>query len=47
MLRIFDPGSRPGGLNRRELLRIGGLNALGLSLPGLLDAHGAVPRAGK
>jgi hypothetical protein len=27
-------------MNRRELLRIGGLNALGLSLPGLLGASG-------
>jgi hypothetical protein len=43
MLRIFDPGSPREGLSRRELLRIGGLNALGLSLPGLL---GAGARAG-
>jgi len=29
----------PSGLNRREWLRIGGLGALGLSLPGLLKLH--------
>jgi hypothetical protein len=40
MLRIFDSGSLRKGLNRRELLRIGGLNAVGLSLPGLLGAGG-------
>ena len=44
MLRIFDSGTQPAGLNRRELLRIGGLNALGLSLPELLGA-GAGRRA--
>src|SRR6266849_5791001 len=27
-----------GGINRREWLRVGGLGALGLSLPGLLSA---------
>ncbi len=31
------------GLDRRELLRIGGLSALGLSLPALLEAHQAGP----
>ena len=42
MLRIFDSGGRPGGaIHRRELLRVGGLNALGLSLPGLLRATSA------
>jgi hypothetical protein len=45
MLPIFEQstsGSR--GLNRREWLRVGGLNALGLSLPTLLaaDARGKV-----
>ncbi len=40
MLRIFDSSRRPGGaIRRRELLRVGGLNALGLSLPGLLRAR--------
>jgi hypothetical protein len=47
MLRIFDSGGRSGRLHRRELLRIGGLNALGLSLPALLgrqtDAAADVP----
>src|SRR5690349_15700381 len=49
MLRIFEPGSPRAGLSRREVLRIGGLNALGLSLPGLLaarSARGAGPVAG-
>lgn len=31
------------GFARRELLRIGGLNALGLSLPNLLQADEAIP----
>ena len=49
MLRIFDSGRRPGGfLHRRELLRVGGLNALGLSLPGLLRAtSAATPATGR
>src|SRR5215471_8600277 len=37
MLRIHDDGTRLcDGYNRREWLRVGGLGALGLSLPGLL-----------
>jgi hypothetical protein len=39
MLRILDSGGPPGTLHRRELLRVGGLSALGLSLPGLLGAR--------
>ncbi len=34
MFRIFEPG-----LSRRELLRVGGLSSLGLSLPDLLKAR--------
>src|SRR6266849_11183334 len=30
----------PGQLNRRDLLKVGGLGLLGLSLPGLLRAEG-------
>ena len=37
MLRILDDGTQLcDGYNRREWLRVGGLSALGLSLPGLL-----------
>src|SRR5467141_2761348 len=36
MLRILD---QRDGFSRRELLRVGGLNALGLSLPALLGAR--------
>jgi hypothetical protein len=40
MLSLTSQLSREGGgLNRRELLRVGGLNALGLSLPTLLAAE--------
>ena len=40
MFRIHDDGSPLcDGLNRREWLRIGGLGALGLSLPALLEAR--------
>ena len=46
MLSILDSGSRPGGLGRRELLRVGGLGALGLSLPGLLAARAESAVAG-
>ena len=48
MLRIFDSGGRPGGaIHRRELLRVGGLNALGLSLPTLLRAKVATAATGE
>ena len=40
MLRIFESGP---GLSRRELMRVGGLSALGLSLPTLLRARSATP----
>src|SRR5262245_58999006 len=44
MLTIHDHGSRLcDGLNRREWLRIGGLGAMGLSLPMLLNAPRAAP----
>jgi hypothetical protein len=40
MLRIHDDGTRLcDGYNRREWLGVGGLGALGLSLPGLLAAR--------
>ena len=39
MLSVFDHAdSSSSSLNRRELLRVGGLNAMGLSLPTLLAA---------
>jgi hypothetical protein len=39
MFSLHDQPSRLcDGINRRELIRIGGLSALGLSLPGLLQA---------
>jgi uncharacterized protein (DUF1501 family) len=40
-------GRSPGGLSRRELLRVGSLGALGLSLPQLLQAEQAVGAASK
>jgi len=40
MFRILEPGDDGiRGINRRELLRVGGLSALGLSLPQLLGAR--------
>ena len=40
MLELGSSNSRTcAGLSRRELLRVGGLSALGLSLPGLLEAE--------
>jgi hypothetical protein len=40
MLTILDqPARLCDGLNRRQLLRVGGLSALGLSLPTLLQAR--------
>jgi hypothetical protein len=42
---IPGPTSRPcGGFTRREALRVGGLSALGLSLPRLLAARAAADR---
>jgi hypothetical protein len=42
MLRLSTAGARLcDGLTRREMLRLGGLGALGLSLPHLLEARGA------
>jgi hypothetical protein len=48
MLRLHDKGTRLcDGLTRREWLRVGGLGALGLSLPALLEARAeAQPPAG-
>jgi hypothetical protein len=48
MLSVRGPGSRLcDGVTRREALRVGGLSALGLSLPGLLAARElASPAAG-
>jgi hypothetical protein len=48
MLRLHDWGTRLcDGLSRREWLRVGGLGALGLSLPALLEARAqAAPAAG-
>ena len=37
MLPILDDAIAGSGLNRRELLRVGGLNALGLSLPMVMN----------
>lgn len=42
MLSILDREDRPGLPTRREVLRVGGLSALGLSLPTLLRAQSAV-----
>lgn len=44
--RARESNSLCDGLSRREVLRIGGLSALGLSLPQLLQARSAAP-AGK
>jgi hypothetical protein len=47
MLSLHDRPSRLcDGLSRRELLRVGGLSTLGLSLPALLAAHEAGPALG-
>jgi hypothetical protein len=47
MFSIHDEGTRLcDGLNRREWLRIGGLGAFGLSLPGLLEARQATVPGG-
>jgi hypothetical protein len=44
MFSLHDRPSRLcDGLSRRELLRVGGLSALGLSLPGILAAAGNAP----
>lgn len=37
MLNLWGPVSAASGLNRREMLRVGGLSIAGLSLPTLLD----------
>lgn len=50
MFTIHGGGARLcDGLTRREMLHVGGLGALGLSLPSLLtrDAHAAAPDSGK
>ena len=44
MFSLHDRPSRLcDGVSRRELLRVGGLSALGLSLPTLLQARGSAP----
>src|SRR5262245_34977438 len=44
MLSLHDrPARLCDGLSRRELLRVGGLSALGLSLPAVLSAREAGP----
>ncbi len=45
MLDLWGPAGRSGKLDRRELLRIGGLSLTGLTLPFLLEhaAHAAAP----
>src|SRR5438876_1197833 len=40
-----DPARLCDGISRRELLRVGGLSVLGLSLPRLLQARPATQRA--
>jgi hypothetical protein len=50
MLSIFGHNAKlDGGVNRREILRAGGLSLLGLSLPGFLEAsqRGGVRPAGR
>src|SRR6187455_1457166 len=44
MLSLFDPTAGEG-VSRREWLRVGGLGAVGLSLPALLAAGGPSPAA--
>jgi hypothetical protein len=39
MLKFWGPVSAAGGLNRREMLRVGGLSLAGLSLPRILSAN--------
>src|ERR1700691_4141678 len=44
---MFSPARRrlqAGSLSRREWLRVGGLGALGLSLPGLLKLQAVTPQ---
>jgi hypothetical protein len=47
MLNLWGPAGRNGFLDRRELLRIGGLSLSGLSLPLLLHVAGAAPKKGR
>src|SRR5262245_27655033 len=49
MLTLLTPNNRPqfcDGLTRREVLRVGGLSAVGLSLPDLLRARATGPTLG-
>ena len=46
MLKLFGPSSHGEGINRREMLRIGGLGMAGLTIPMLLPRAIAAP-AGK
>jgi hypothetical protein len=48
MLRLLDrPIRLCDGLSRREILRVGGLGAFGLSLPGLLEAREPIARVAR
>src|SRR2546423_615296 len=44
---LGQPQRACDGFSRREMLRVGGLSALGLSLPGLLAASGNPPGRGR
>src|ERR1043165_9605326 len=44
MLKLWILASRADLLDRRELLRVGGLSLAGLSLPALLNSAGATER---
>ena len=45
MLNLWGPVGRGGRLDRRELLRVGGLSLTGLTLPWLLDQASAASKA--
>lgn len=47
MFSIVAESSKGRGLNRRELLRVGGLSALGLSMPGLADLRAMELQGGR
>ena len=44
MLNLWGPAGRHGILDRREMLRVGGLSLAGLGLPFLLQQAGAAPK---
>src|SRR6185369_16322721 len=47
MLKLWNLASRSDLLDRRELLRIGGLSLAGLSLPTLLQSNAAASERGR